>query len=73
VRPLYIDGTIRREAASIRAVQTQLPSLARLDELAPLTAQLVLRLNRIGAATPDPVLASMYRTLVRWPGSLALA
>ncbi len=149
VRPLYIDGTIRREAALVRAVsrvpdivalppevfaatglelgdllrirhvldaydrtnamalialsvvqqrlghvttasdgdqtkaisealpalpelQIQLPSLLRLDELAPSTAQLVLRLNRIGAARPDPVLASMYRALAHWPGYLAL-
>ena len=148
VRPLYIDGTIRREAAALRASRRlpdvvapppevfaaaglgaddllrigdvldaydrtnpmalvalsvaqerlrgtaaasgdgdatatgapaepepniELPPLLRLDHLAPTTARLVLRLNRIGAAWPDPVLASMYRNLAHWPGYLALA
>ena len=53
--------------------EIQLPPLLRLDELAPSTARLVLRLNRIGAAGQDPVLASMYRNLAHWPGYLALA
>ena len=53
--------------------EIRLPPLLRLDELAPSTARLVLRLNRIGAAGQDPVLASMYRNLAHWPGYLALA
>jgi hypothetical protein len=53
--------------------EIRLPPLLRLDELAPPTARLVLRLNRIGAAGQDPVLASMYRNLAHWPGYLALA
>ena len=53
--------------------EIKLPPLLRLDELAPSTARLVLRLNRIGAAGQDPVLASMYRNLAHWPGYLALA
>ncbi len=54
-------------------LQIQLPPLLRFDELAPSAAHLVLRLNRIGAARPDPVLASMYRSLAHWTGYLALA
>ena len=53
--------------------EIQLPPLLRLDELAPPTAELVLRLNRMGAVEQDPVLASMYRNLAHWPGYLALA
>ena len=53
--------------------EIRLPPLLRLDELAPSTARLVLRLNRIGAAGQEPVLASMYRNLAHWPGYLALA
>lgn len=49
-----------------------LPRLLRLEEMAPATAALVLRLNGIGAG-PDPILASMYRTLAHWPPYLALA
>ena len=51
----------------------RLPPLMTLDRMAPATAALVLRLNRIGAARPDPVLASMYRNLAWWPSYLALA
>ena len=51
----------------------RLPSLLRLEEMAPATAALVARLNRIGTAGPDPVLASLYRNLAHWPGYLALA
>jgi hypothetical protein len=72
------DGSGERTKARSRAPETsepvlELPPLLRLDELAPPVAQLVLRLNRIGAARQDPVLASMYRNLAHWPGYLALA
>ena len=48
-----------------------LPPLPALDDLAPETAALVLRLNHIGAGRPDPILASMYRHLAYWPEFLA--
>lgn len=49
-----------------------LPPLLRLEAMAPETAALVLRLNGLGAG-PEPILASMYRTLAHWPPYLALA
>jgi hypothetical protein len=58
-----------RDAAS----DLSLPPLVRLDQMAPATAALVLRLNRIGAVGNDPVLASMYRNLAHWPAYLGLA
>ena len=72
------DGGGERTKAELRVPETsepvlELPPLLRLDELAPPVAQLVLRLNGIGAARQDPVLASMYRNLAHWPGYLALA
>ncbi len=54
-------GTARVEAA------LPLPPLPALDGLAPATADLVLRLNQLGAGRPDPILASMYRHLAYWP------
>lgn len=53
--------------------ELSLPPLLRLDQMAPTTAALVLRLNRIGAVGTDPVLASMYRNLAHWPAYLGLA
>ena len=50
-----------------------LPPLLRLDQMAPTTAALVTRLNRIGAVGSDPVLASTYRNLAHWPAYLGLA
>jgi len=50
-----------------------LPPLLQLDQMAPAVADLVLMLNRIGAAHSDPILASMYRNLAHWPRYLALA
>ncbi len=61
------------EAPAASEPEIRLPPLLRLEDLAPSTARLVLRLNRIGAAGQDPVLASMYRNLAHWPGYLALA
>ena len=61
------------EAPAALESEIELPRLLRLDEIAPSTAQLVLRLNRIGTTKQDPVLASMYRNLAHWPGYLALA
>jgi len=53
--------------------ELRLPPLLRLDQMAPTVADLVVRLNRIGATRADPVLASMYRNLAHWPPYLALA
>lgn len=60
-------------AAAPAGPDIALPPLLRLEEMAQATAALVLRLNRIGATGPDPVLASMYRNLAHWPAYLALA
>jgi len=76
----HLDGLLasvvvaEREAPQTHEPETQLqlPPLLRLDQMAPVTAGLVQRLNRIGAKGPDPVLASMYRNLAHWPGYLAL-
>lgn len=69
-------GTAGASAAGVTVApgpELALPPLLRLEEMAPATAALVLRLNRIGAAGPDLVLASMYRNLAHWPSYLALA
>ncbi len=50
-----------------------LPGLVDLAAMEPATAELVRALNRLGATSPEPVLASMYRNLAHWPGFLALA
>ena len=49
-----------------------LPVLPALDELAPATRALVLRLNELGAERADSILASMFRHLAHWPPMLAL-
>lgn len=51
----------------------RLPRLPALDDMAPATASLVLRLNRLGASESAPLLASMYRHLSYWPACLDLA
>lgn len=50
-----------------------LPPLVDLAAMDPAVAELVLALNRLGSARPDPVLASMWRNLAHWPEFLALA
>jgi hypothetical protein len=50
-----------------------LPPLLDLGDMAPSTAALVHRLNRLGTRQQSPVLASMYRHLAHWPAYLALA
>jgi hypothetical protein len=50
-----------------------LPPLPGVEQMAPATAELVHRLNRLGTAEPTPLLASMYRHLSYWPAYLALA
>ncbi len=67
------DGPPPPASPAIPLPAILLPALLRLEDMAPATAALVLRLNRIGAAGPDPVLASLYRNLAHWPGYLALA
>ena len=50
-----------------------LPPWVDLGAMAPATAALVGALNRMGARSEAPVLASMYRNLAHWPGFLAVA
>lgn len=67
-------GTALAVAPSRQAeAELRLPPLLRLDQMAPTVADLVVRLNRIGATRADPILASMYRNLAHWPPYLALA
>ncbi|MBP8307431.1 MAG: hypothetical protein KAY46_09215 [Burkholderiaceae bacterium] len=54
------------------ALDFTLPALPALDDLAPGTRALVLRLNDLGAERGDAILASMYRHLAHWPPMLAL-
>lgn len=63
----------REQPARGAEADLSLPPLLRLDQMAPTTVALVLRLNRIGAVGNDPVLASMYRNLAHWPAYLGLA
>jgi hypothetical protein len=49
-----------------------LPALLDMADLASATAELVLRLNRLGTRRDDAILASMYRHLAHWPAYLAL-
>jgi hypothetical protein len=50
-----------------------LPPLLTPAQLAPATAELVARLDRLGEAAAERIPASMYRHLAHWPGFLALA
>lgn len=50
-----------------------LPALTPLNAMPPHVAALVTRLNRFGAASDQPILASMYRHLSHWPPYLGLA
>lgn len=50
-----------------------LPALLDLAAMDAATAARVMRINRIGATEPEPVLASMYRHLAHWPAYLAWA
>ena len=58
-----------------RPAPPPLPLPPLLDEAAmgPGLVALVLRLNALGAARPDAVVATMYRHLAHWPPALALA
>jgi hypothetical protein len=55
------------------ATTLPLPPLPAPVDLAPATAALIPRLNALGAARPDAVLATMYRHLAHWPPALALS
>jgi hypothetical protein len=41
--------------------------------MSPETAELVVTINRLGAQSDAPILASMYRHLAHWPPYLSLA
>jgi hypothetical protein len=49
------------------------PPVPKLDSLAPDVLDLVLFANRIGEVQSPPMVASMFRHLAIWPGSLAVA
>jgi hypothetical protein len=73
------DEPPSRDAASSRSEVSRepppaipLPSLLDMVDLAPTTAELVQRLNRLGTRWDDAILASMYRHLAHWPAYLAL-
>lgn len=50
-----------------------LPPLLMPDGMAPVVAELVTRLDRLGETDEGRIPASMYRHLAHWPGFLALA
>jgi hypothetical protein len=50
-----------------------LPALLDLGAMPSHAAAMVLALNAMGSTAQKPILASMYRHLAHWPGSLALA
>ncbi len=67
------EAAWRPGAASSEPVEVLvLPPLVNLEAMAPATAALVVALNRMGATSDAPVLASMYRNLAHWPGILAV-
>jgi len=49
------------------------PAVPRMDSLTDDVRDLVLFANQIGEAAPPAMVASMYRHLALWPGSLAIA
>ena len=63
----------RTEAPASSQAKLILPSLLSLAEMSPETAELVVKINRLGAPRDAPILASMYRHLAHWPPYLALA
>jgi hypothetical protein len=63
----------RTEASASSQAKLMLPSLLSLAEMSPETAELVVTINRLGAQSDAPILASMYRHLAHWPPYLALA
>jgi hypothetical protein len=77
-KPAAAAGASSAMAASAAATATApavipLPPLLTLEEMAPSTADLVLRLNRFGTTRETPILPSMYRHLAHWPAFLALS
>ncbi|MBN8901614.1 MAG: hypothetical protein BGO51_17980 [Rhodospirillales bacterium 69-11] len=73
---LGVTGGTRVPAASTPSHAVQeiaLPPLPDLAALSPDTSALVTMLNRYGATSDTPILASMYRHLAPWPPYLALA
>jgi hypothetical protein len=71
-RPVEV---VARRPASVPAEpepDLPLPPLLALADMSPMTAELVLAINRLGAIHREPLLASMYRHLAHWPAYLAL-
>jgi hypothetical protein len=71
-RPVEV---VARRPASVPAEPEPdllLPALLALADMSPMTAELVLAINRLGAIHREPLLASMYRHLAHWPAYLAL-
>jgi hypothetical protein len=66
------DVPFDASAGASDPLEAPLPRLLALDEMAPATAALVLRLNDLGTVGSDIILASMYRHLAGSPGLLAL-
>lgn len=72
----HLDGAApagRPRHGPAGTAEAPLPALLDLAAVAPETADLALRLNELGQATPGPILASLYRHLAHWPGYMALA
>ena len=53
-------------------IEGPMPKLLALSEVSTDTADLILRINRLGDQHQGRIIASMYRHLAHWPGFLAL-
>lgn len=73
-RPELPDGEQRLavpQTSAATEMRAGLP-VPKLDSLAPEVLDLVLFTNQIGESRSPPMVASMYRHLAIWPGSLAV-
>lgn len=73
-RPELPDGKQQLAVPETSAATEMRPGLPvpKLDSLVPEVLDLVLFTNQIGELRSPPMVASMYRHLAIWPGSLAL-
>lgn len=73
-RPELPDGKQQLGVPQTSAGSEMRPGLPipKLDSLAPEVLDLVLFTNQIGELRSPPMVASMYRHLANWPGSLAV-
>ena len=73
--PRPVEVVARRPASVLAEPEPDLPlpPLLALVDMSPMTAELVVAVNELGAIHREPLFASMYRHLAHWPAYLALA